>query len=232
MHFGSDPIFQWLAQYAYEPNMVYMAVVFMMLASGFGLPLPEEVTIISVGILAYMGANPQMFPPPFPGAPVVDGYDAAAIVALSVMFSDTLVFFIGRFFGRRLMKNPRFKPFFDGKAMERINGFVKKYGSYAAFIFRFTPGIRFPAHIFLGMSHFSVWRFVLVDGLAVMISVPTQILLVYHFGEPILHAIHKFKVYLGIGLAIVAVYFIGKKIWEHYRGPKSVVPDQDHQTGT
>lgn len=222
MHFGKEPIFQWLAQYAYEPTMVYMAVFTMMIASGFGLPIPEEITIISVAILAYMGANPDLFPPPFAGAPVIDGYDAAFIVALAVLFSDNLVFFIGRSSGRKLMKSKRFRSFFEGPIMEKIDGFIRKYGVSAAFIFRFTPGIRFPAHIFLGMSKFSVWKFLAVDGLAVAISVPTQILLVYHFGEPILHTLHKFKIYVGITLLIGLIYFFGKKIWHHYRTPKTL----------
>jgi membrane protein DedA with SNARE-associated domain len=214
MHFGQEPIFQWLAQYAYEPSMVYMAVFAMMLASGFGFPLPEEVTIISVGILTYMGANPELFPPPFPGAPVVNGYEAAVFVSLAVFIADNLVYWLGRGFGRKIRKIQRFQNFFAGPTNEKINAFIKKYGNYAAFIFRFTPGIRFPAHIFLGMSKFSPWAFMVVDGVAVIISVPTQILLVYHFGEPILATLYKFKVYVGIGLLILLGYLAVKKLMQ------------------
>jgi membrane protein DedA with SNARE-associated domain len=213
-------IFQWLQQYAYQPNMVYMLVFAMMLASGFGFPLPEEVTIISVAILAYMGANPELWPPPFEGAPVVNGYEAAVIVSLAVLFSDLLVFFIGRKYGRKLMRMKRFSRFFEGPKMEKINTFVKTYGVSAAFIFRFTPGIRFPAHIFLGMSHFSFLAFLLVDGLAVLISVPTQILLVYHFGEPILGTLYKFKTYVGIGLGVALLIFIVRKLWVRFMLPQ------------
>ena len=220
MHFGQEPIFQWLAQYAYEPSMVYMAVFAMMIASGFGFPLPEEVTIISVGILTYMGANPQLFPPPFVGAPVVDGYEAAIFVSLAVLIADNLVYWLGRGFGRKIRKMERFQNFFNGPINEKINNFIKKYGSYAAFIFRFTPGIRFPAHLFLGMSKFSPWAFILIDGLAILISVPTQILLVYHFGEPILATLYKFKVYVGIGLLILAMYFLINKLLKKIRARK------------
>lgn len=217
MHFGQEPIFQWLSQYAYQPGMVYMGVFAMMIASGFGFPLPEEVTIISVGVLAYMGANPAMFPPPYAGAPVIGGYEAAIVVSLAVLLADNLVFWLGRTFGRKIMKIRRFNGFFEGPTMARINHFVVKYGVYAAFIFRFTPGIRFPAHLFLGMSHFSAWIFLLVDGLAVLISVPTQILLVYHFGEPILATFYKFKVYVGILLGIGLIYFLGHRLWLRFK---------------
>ena len=59
-----------------------------------------------------------------------------------------------------------------------------------------------------------------VDGLAVAISVPTQILLVYHFGEDILGTLYKFKVYVGIVLGILLVYFLSKKFWERIRAGK------------
>ena len=219
MHFSHDQVFQWLSQYAYQPSMVYVGVFFMMIASGFGFPVPEEVQIISVGILAYMGGHPDLFPPPYVGAPVVSGIEAAIVVSAAVIFSDNLVFWIGRTFGRKLTKMQRFKGFFESAMMTKIRHFAHKYGVSAAFIFRFTPGIRFPAHVFLGMSHFSALLFFLVDAFAVSISVPTQILLIDHFGNPILDALYKFKVYVAIAVGIGLIYFVSKKIWSHYRTP-------------
>ncbi len=221
MHFSHDQVFQWLSGYAYQPVMVYIGVFFMSVASGFGFPIPEELQIISVGVLAYMGANPALFPPPYTDAPVVNGYHAAIVVSAAVIFSDNLVFWIGRTFGRKLTRMQRFKGFFESSIMTKIRHFAHKYGVSAAFIFRFTPGIRFPAHVFLGMSHFSAGMFLLVDSIAVLISVPTQILLISHFGEPILEALYKFKVYVAIALGAALIYFLGKKIWHHY---KTTVP--------
>jgi membrane protein DedA with SNARE-associated domain len=168
-----------------------------------------------------MGANPELFPPPYAGAPVVNGYEAALVVSIAVLLADNLVFWLGRTFGRKIMKWPVFKGFFDGPIMGRINHFIKKYGVYAAFIFRFTPGIRFPAHLFLGLSHFSALAFAIVDGLAVLISVPTQILLVYHFGEPILATLYKFKVYVAIALGIGLIYFIAHRLWLRFKAKAS-----------
>jgi membrane protein DedA with SNARE-associated domain len=213
MNFTQDPAFLWLAQYAYQPQLVYLLVFAMMMASGFGFPLPEEVTIMSVGFLAFMGANPALFPPPFPGAPVVNAYEAAAVTTGAVLFADTLVFALGRVFGRKIIQGKFFKRIFNEKVMDRIQRFVKKYGIYATFIFRFTPGIRFPAHLFLGMSTMPLWKFISVDLLAALISVPTQVLLLFFYGEDILSLIYRFKIVLAvIGLIILAVV-IFKKIY-------------------
>ena len=228
MDFAAHPFYQWISQYAYEPNMVYMAVFFMMLASGFGLPVPEEVYIVSVGILAYMGAHPNLFPPPFPNAAVVNGYEAAAFTLVAVVFADIVVFSLGRVFGKKLIGRPRMQKVFTAGVMERINTWVRKYGMSAAFIFRFTPGIRFPGHVALGMTTLPAWRFFIVDLIAAMISVPTQILLIYHFGEPILSALHRFKVILLIVLSIFALAFVIRKIWMLFRQPPH--PDKQHKS--
>jgi membrane protein DedA with SNARE-associated domain len=218
MNFQHEPVFQWLASYAYEPQMVYMAIIGFMIASGFGLPIPEEVTIVSAGILAYMGAHPELFPPPYPGAPVVHGYETAVVTLCAVIFADLLVFNIGRRFGRKIMGMPRFHRYFAPERTKLINSWVKKYGVYAAFIFRFTPGIRFPAHVFLGMSELASWRFLLVDGIAALISVPTQILLIYHFGEPILSSIQKFKLWIiAVIGAVILIFILRKFIFPKFR---------------
>lgn len=212
MSLFNEPIFHWMAQYAYQPGLVYLFVIGMMIASGFGFPLPEEVTILTVGVIAFMGANPDLFPPPDVNAKVVNGYEAAAITTIAVIFTDCLVFMLGRIFGRRLIQLPRFKMVFNEKVMGQINSWVKRYGIFAAFIFRFTPGIRFPAHIAFGMLAFPVWQFVLVDSIAACISVPTQILLVYHYGEPILIKLQQFKyVFLAI-LLVGGLVFLFKQV--------------------
>lgn len=212
MAFHQEPIFIWLSQFAFQPELVYLAVFGMMVASGFGFPLPEEVTILSVGILAYMGSQPEQFPPPYPGAPTVHPYEAAAFTLFAVLFADSLVFMLGRVFGRKIITETRFRYLFTEKVMNRINSFVKRFGNFAVFIFRFTPGIRFPAHVVLGMSHLSFWTFFLVDALAALISVPTQILLVSFYGEEILSTMHRFKLWvLGIGAVLLVVYLL--RLW-------------------
>ena len=52
-------IFQLLSQYAYQPVMVYALVFAMLFASSFGLPLPEEVTILNLGFLETVMSGPR-----------------------------------------------------------------------------------------------------------------------------------------------------------------------------
>lgn len=216
MSFADDAIFQWLSQYAYQPEIVYLAVLGMMLASAFGLPVPEEVTIISVGVLAFMGSHPAVFPPPFEGAPVVQPIPIAIYTTFVVLLADYLVFSIGRFLGDRASHTKMLKPIMTGPAMTKVNSFIKRYGQFATFIFRFTPGLRFPAHIALGSSGFSRMKFLVIDFFACLISIPTQILLVAYYGEEILSVLYKFKHVVFLLLLVAGLVYLAKKMRQRY----------------
>lgn len=214
MSLAHEPIFIWMSQYAFQPDLVYSGLIGMMLLSAIGLPIPEEVTLVSIGILAFMGQNPDMFPPPYPGAPVVNMHVAAAVAFFAVFIADFLIYSIGKKFGRRILMNPRLARVFPPHMVEKVEGWTKKYGAYACGIFRFTPGIRFPGHLACGMLHFPAWKFLLIDGLAALVSIPTQIYLIAIYGEPILASLRKFKLLLLALLAVVLLYFAYKKIRE------------------
>lgn len=221
MEFANEPIFQWMSQFAYQPGVVYAALIGMMMLSSIGFPLPEEVTLISVGILAFMGAHPQHFPPPYPGAPVVDVHTAALIAFLAVVVSDFTIYVIGRVFGRKLLYHPRVHKFFPEHMMKRVEEWTHKYGAYACGIFRFTPGLRFPGHLACGMLHYPVWKFLVIDGIAALISVPTQIYLLAHYGEPILTKLRQFKFVVFGVIGVLILYFIFRKLRERWKLQKA-----------
>lgn len=209
-------IFQWFAQFAFEPTKVYFGICVMMLASAVGLPLPEEVTLVSVGFLAFMGSRPDLFPPPYPGAPVVNVHEAALISFCAVFMSDFFIYFVGRKWGRKILYYPKMRKILSEESLNKVELWTRKYGNFAVFVFRFTPGVRFPGHLATGMLKFSAWKFALIDGLAALISVPTQIYLLATYGKEILSVIHKFKVVLFSILLVIVVFFVIRKIKDKY----------------
>ena len=211
-------VFQWFSEFAYQPNMVYFGVVFMMLASAIGFPMPEEVTLVSVGFLAFMGSRPDLFPPPFPGAPVVNVHEAAVISFLAVFGSDFLIYGIGRRWGRKILYHPRMRRLISEPSIQRVESWTKKYGAFAVFIFRFTPGVRFPGHLATGMLKFPAWKFATIDGLAAMVSVPTQIYLLSIYGKEILVYFAKFKIVVACLLLVALIFFGIKKFQTRNKG--------------
>ncbi len=212
LEFANEPIFQWMAQFVYEPYMVYLLLVGMMALSAVGFPLPEEVTLLSVGFLAYMGAHPEHWPPPYEGAHGVNMHIAAVVAFIAVLGSDTIIYTIGRVFGRKILYSPRVSKILSESVMQKVEHWTKKYGALACGIFRFTPGLRFPGHLACGMLEFPVWKFLLIDGIAALISVPTQIYLIAIYGEEILIYLKQFKIVVIIVLGVALLAFLGYKL--------------------
>ena len=213
--FNSDA-FIWFSQFAYQPLYVYLGMYGMMLASAFGLPIPEEITLISVGFLAFMGSRPDLFPPPTPDASVVNVHEAALLAFIAVVGSDTLIYGLGRTFGRKILRYTWIQKMFPTSSQTKVQRWTSSYGPLAVFIFRFTPGIRFPGHLFCGMMKYDLWKFLVIDGVAALISVPTQIYLIAFYGDHILSVLKQFKIVILSLLTFVVIVIVIRK-WRERR---------------
>lgn len=205
-----DFVREFFSAYIYYPYWIYGGIVLFMFASGFGLPIPEEVVLVSAGLLGYLSLNPDhaIYPPPYPDAHTVNVYTLAAVSLAAVMGADFLIYSLGKRFGPRFFRTKLFSRLMTPERMSRAQAWVRKYGYFTVFIFRFTPGVRFPGHLMCGAMGLSPYKFVGVDALAAMISVPTQVLLVSFYGKDILHYLKEFKIIVFSLLAVIGLYFL------------------------
>ncbi len=203
-------ITSYFSQYAYAPFLVYGAICTFMVLSAFGMPIPEELVLISAGFVGYMSLNPELFPPPTPDAAKVNVYVLAGVSFFAVMGSDFLIYWLGKKFGPKLFKMRWFSRMVSEAALERVKRWMWNYGYWAVIIFRFTPGVRFPGHLMCGAMGLSPWKFIAVDSIAAGFSVPTQVLLVSFYGKFILKYFTEFKIYffstLGTAFVIFLIY--------------------------
>ncbi len=204
-------ILDFFAQYVYQPHIVYAAIFGFMCICALGVPIPEEVVIVSAGLVGHMALNPQEYPPPYPGAISTDPYTLAAVTFASVIVTDYFIFSMGKYFGTQIINSQRLKKYFPDDKMVKVHAWVQKYGHFAPGIFRFIPGVRFPGHLMCGALGVKPWIFLLVDGTAALFSVPTQVLLVSFYGREILMKMRPFKFYLLIAIVLVIVIYFGRK---------------------
>jgi membrane protein DedA with SNARE-associated domain len=206
-------LIQWFADKAYEPMWVYLTVVGLMFISSFGFPLPEEVTLVASGLVAHIAHNPENYPVPEGAGPnAVNMWVLAAVAFFAVLSSDLLVYFIGKFIGKRFRGNPRFEKWHQSKSFQKAEAWTAKYGSWASGIFRFTPGLRFPGHMACGLLGVPTWKFIAVDGAAALLTVPTQIILLGIYGDVILENFKVVKIVILAVLAIFVLWLLIKKL--------------------
>lgn len=131
---------------------------FLLLLCGLGLPLPEDIVLITAGMLG-----------------VIDGHswiEVSVYMYVGVLAGDSAIFYAGRHFGARLLKAAWFQRFLPASKQERVEEFFHKHGAKGLFIGRFLPGLRAPIFFSAGSMKVSYLKFLFFDGLAAIISVP------------------------------------------------------------
>lgn len=201
-----------LTEASNRPWLVYTIVFVAMYASSFGLPVPEEVTLLTIGFIAHMSRNPQLYPGTLYAGEGIRISSAAIICLIAVISSDILVYSLGRYCGPSILKIRYVAKILTEERMRKVRTWTSNYGAWAAGAFRFMPGIRFPGHLACGLLHVPFRKFIAIDGIAAAISVPTQVLLVGYYGREIIHVIKTYQPWIIAALAIGVLIHFRKKI--------------------
>jgi membrane protein DedA with SNARE-associated domain len=206
-------IVEFFSNYAYQPLWVYSFIILFMTASSFGLPIPEEMTLVSAGLVAYMASRPDLFPPPTADAHGVNLFTLCVVCFIAVLGSDVLIYYLGKIFGTKIIKTKFFNNRIGQERFTKINKIFQKYSYWACGLFRFTPGIRFPGHLSCGLMGIPLWQFLMVDGTAALISVPTQVYFVAKYGDVILDKIKQFKMILAAVIGVLIIVWLVRKLY-------------------
>ena len=188
------------------PYMPYVVVLGLLLLSGFGLPIPEDIPLILAGYLAYHGyADPHVL---FP------------LTFLAVVGADLMVFWLGRRYGHHVPKLPLMRRFLTEKRLAKTERLLHEHGGKFMFAVRFLPGLRAPAIFTAGNFKLPYWKFLLYDGGAALLSVPLILGLAYYFAEHL----EQVRVWIAngekgvIGVIVLSVLgFITVKWWVNRR---------------
>ncbi len=203
----------YLDAFACEPLKVYGFMTVVMFASSFGLPIPEEVTLVSAGLVANRTLTEVVT---CENGHAVDVTTLCIVGFFAVFLSDFVVYLLGKYFGAKIIKTKLFQKQVAGKGFNTINTWFQKYGGWCAGIFRFTPGLRFPGHLSCGLLGIPIWKFALIDGLAALFSVPTQIYFVATYGNVIIGKLKEFQlIAMGIMVVVFIIWLLRKVYLKH-----------------
>ena len=147
----------------------YLAVLFVLIICGFGVPIPEDITLVSGGIIA--GMYPEQ----------VNVHIMLVVSMFGVLFGDSTMYWLGRIYGARILRVRFIRKFLTVQRLRMVRDKFDQYGNRVLFIARFLPGLRAPIYMVSGVTRrVSYLRFVLLDFLAAIISVPIWVYLGYY----------------------------------------------------
>ena len=184
----------------------YLAVFFVLMLCGFGIPIPADVTLVAGGVISGLGYT--------------DVHIMAVVGMAGVLAGDGIMFLLGRHYGDRLL---RFKPvarLLNPKRYAQVQQKFDRYGNRVLFVARFLPGLRSPMFLAAGMSRkISFWRWLAMDGLAAALSVPVWVYL-GDFGAEnkdwLLKQIHRFQFGL-YAVCLIGGAWLGWRMWRKRR---------------
>jgi membrane protein DedA with SNARE-associated domain len=178
----------------------YGLVLLVLLFCGLGVPLPEDVALITGGFLVYRGAA------------MVEPMIAVAFVG--ILGGDTFAFLLGRSLGNRLTRQWPVRVIVTENKRKRVERLFARYGEKIVVAARFMPGVRAVTYFFAGAAGMHYPKFILFDGLAALVSAPLFVLLGFHFGDRIEWLVGSLR--RGQLNAVLVLAFLGVA-WLAYR---------------
>jgi membrane protein DedA with SNARE-associated domain len=185
-----------------QPYGIYSyAVIFgVLLACGFGLPMPEDITLVVAGILA--------------ARDVIDFNISVVVCMAGVLIGDGTIFYLGSRYGTKLRGTKFFSFILPERRDIAVKAIFDNYGDKVIFMARFMPGLRTPLFFATGSYHVPFWKFLLLDGFAAIISVPLWVYVGYLFGANLeeLETVIK-KAQFGVYAALIGLIAVFVAAW-------------------
>lgn len=190
----------------------YLGVGVAIVLTAFGLPLPEEITLVLAGAAAYQGA--------------MNVWVLLAVGGGAVIIADSWIYSLGRFWGPRVLRHRFFRWFLPPERIAQAEERFHRHFLWTLFAVRFLSGLRAATYFSAGTLRLPAYKFILTDLAAACIQVPLYTFVGYLFSPHVADIINFLKkadrwiaVTLALGAILLAV-FIGYRLGAHRRREK------------
>jgi membrane protein DedA with SNARE-associated domain len=183
----------------------YAFVFAALVLCGFGLPMPEDVILVTGGVLAWLAS-------PLESVSVRElladpGLRTMVLVGLAgILAGDSVIYWLGRRLGVRVAEFRLLRRLVPPEKLEEVEKRLRRRGNFVVVLARYLPGLRAPTYFTVGHSRLPYWEFLLFDGLAALISAPLWVCLGFWFGDDIERAAReasRFGHYILLAVAVV-----------------------------
>ncbi len=198
----------------------YVGFFLVLVLGGLGLPVPEEVPVILAAVLSRKGTLWWPF--------------AFGSCLLGVLAGDFVVYFLGYFYGEKVLKLPLTRKFLTKPREAQIKGYFHRHGIKILIVGRFAVGFRTAAYLTAGILKLPPLRLFLTDLFAASLSTTLMFGLGYLFAQQIERAtaeIHRwqhwitFAAALGLASWLLLRFYRGRRRIGQPVGPPVLVDD-------
>jgi len=188
----------------------YGIVFLILLLCGFGLPMPEDIVLVTGGVLAWLASD-------LPHATLRgmlrdDGLLAMIAIGLGgILAGDSVIFLAGRRYGARVADFRPLRRIITPEKLQLVERKIRTRGNVVVLFARFLPGLRAPTFFTVGHARMPYWEFLLFDGVAALVSAPLWVCVGFWFGSDLQAAATvagRFSNYILLGVGVVLVAFL------------------------
>lgn len=182
---------------------LYAVLFGILIFSGIGLPIPEEITLILGGYLAYLE--------------FIKFWPAVFVLTAGILVADILGWFLGRFAGEWVTE--KFLRFRIASALlEKAQWYFERHGEKMVLFSRPLLGVRVAVPILAGHFKMNLAKFLLLDTIA---AVPWTLILIsisYYLGSglDLITEVREIKHFIFILLWIAVVIYAARFVRKNY----------------
>jgi membrane protein DedA with SNARE-associated domain len=189
-------MYDFLLEFFSQGATAYAGIVVLLVLTGAGLPIPEELPVFAAGVLSRHGTLHWGL--------------AYAACLLGALGGDCVMYGIGRYFGRSYLRQRHwFAPFLTPEREAVIEDNIKRHGLKVCFVARFLVGLRSPVFLAAGILRVPFRRFILTDLFCATVVVTFFFSLGYIFANQIRDWLDRIRhaeyTITGAALAVIAV---------------------------
>jgi membrane protein DedA with SNARE-associated domain len=187
----------------------YLAVAGFVLLEDFGVPVPGETILILGAVYAGTGR--------------LNIWLVAILGFVAAVAGDNIGFAIGHFGGRALALRYGRYIFLTKERLDKATDFFERRGGWIIIVARFIEGLRQANGIIAGISGLHWAKFLAFNmiGAALWVGVWTSV--GYFAGDnitSIYDAISHYTLFVVIGLVVVILAWIGRRVWRKRKEPQ------------
>ena len=152
-----------------SPSALYAIFCGLIIIAGLGAPIPEEVTLLLAGYLAYLGFT--------------DFWTTVVILSLSIVVADMFGYAVGRYTGDFVYEKILGHFELTRELLEKGKQYIDRFGAGVIFFTRPIVGVRFVVPIMMGHFRMNIQKFICYDVAAAFPYSLILISLSYYFGS-------------------------------------------------
>jgi membrane protein DedA with SNARE-associated domain len=173
----------------------YVGIALILILGGLGLPVPEEAPIILAAVLS---RNAKLHGPL-----------ALASCLIGVLLGDLVVYFLGFFYGEKVLSLPLTRRLLTRQREAQIKGYFHRHGFKILVSGRFVPGFRTAAYLTAGILKLPTLKLILTDLVAASLTTFLMFGLGYAFADQIQSGIREVQQWVTVIVAVaVAVWLL------------------------